>query len=755
MAWKDIRLSGKLMTGFGIVILLLTVVGVWAIIGINQIVGNAQQVIGGNQFRSDIAQREVDHLNWAIGLNALLVDENVNEITVETDPTQCAFGRWYYSDARREIEVAVPELAPLLAAIEEPHNALHASAVSLGNQYVRVDPALGSELRDMEVEQLAWMNNVKRVFIDPDATEFTDVELDHTQTSLGQFLYSDATAMQRASDPVFDAAISPIYGPQEEVHASAAVIAENLALGRKEAMRQFYQENTEPLGFETLTAIESLIDWHDGQIASLNQATNTYAVATTPALEQVQSLLTQIAQVSRDNVMTDAIMLTSAQQTRFGVLITVIVAVVAGAALALLIARGIVRPLVKGVSFSSEIALGDLNATLDIEQRDEIGQLADSMREMQSALQAKANIVKSFSEGDFTVDVEKSSEKDGLGDSLIVMREALNDILNQVRVSVDQVAAGASQVSSSSQDLSQGATESASSLEEISASINQIQGQSKENMDNAVEASNLSRQAASDAVGGQERMAELKGAMETMSDASTEIARIVKVIDDIAFQINLLALNANVEAARAGKYGKGFAVVAEEVRNLAVRSAEAVKETTVIVEQSVKSINDGTEMTGATADQLDAIVQGAGKVAEFLEEISQASREQSTAIDQISDGLGQVDQVTQSNTASAEESAAASEELSSQAEQLRVAVSRFRLIDHGSGFAQIPASPKSQQPARLAPRPRQSAPGSGNGSSGNGATGQSKPRTQAPPQRASAAEDEPRVVLDDDSFDRF
>jgi methyl-accepting chemotaxis protein len=173
--------------------------------------------------------------------------------------------------------------------------------------------------------------------------------------------------------------------------------------------------------------------------------------------------------------------------------------------------------------------------------------------------------------------------------------------------------------------------------------------------------------------------------MEKINASSDEINKVVKVIDDIAFQINLLALNANVEAARAGKYGKGFAVVADEVRNLAVKSTDSVKETTQMVQDTVNNIKQGTEAAEATAQQLTSIVDGSGKVADFLEEIAQASREQAQAIEQITEGLDQIDQATQASTASAEESASASEELAGQAQQLRSMVAEFKLDSRYAG----------------------------------------------------------------------
>ncbi|HYH04740.1 MAG TPA: methyl-accepting chemotaxis protein, partial [Bacillota bacterium] len=256
---------------------------------------------------------------------------------------------------------------------------------------------------------------------------------------------------------------------------------------------------------------------------------------------------------------------------------------------------------------------------------------------------------------------------------------ALNETLGEIQIATQQVTAGASQVSDSSQVLSQGASEQASTMEEISASITEIAAQTKQNALNANQANELSHAAKAKAVQGNEQMKAMLQAMEEINLSSTNISKIIKVIDEIAFQTNILALNAAVEAARAGQYGKGFAVVAEEVRNLAARSAKAAKETTDMIEGSIKKVENGTEIANETAGALNEIVAGVTRSAELVGEIAVASNEQATGIAQINQGIEQVSQVTQSNTATSEQSAAASEELSGQAQLLSEAVGRFRI----------------------------------------------------------------------------
>lgn len=308
-----------------------------------------------------------------------------------------------------------------------------------------------------------------------------------------------------------------------------------------------------------------------------------------------------------------------------------------------LIARGIKKPIQDMVAASNKMASGDLDIDLNVTRKDEMGQLAEAFMRMS---------------------------------------HHMNEVLTQINTASEQVATGSRQVSDSSMALSQGATEQASAIEELTASIEEIASQTKLNADNANQASGLAKEAKTSAVEGDVHMQDMLRAMDEINEASNNISRIIKVIDAIAFQTNILALNAAVEAARAGQHGKGFAVVADEVRNLAARSANAAKETTLMIEGSIEKVAGGTKIAKETAKALTQIVTHIDRVSTLAHDIAVASKEQSIGVDQINQGIAQIADVIQTTSASSQETAAASDQLSSQAVLLKDQVSQFNLRKH-------------------------------------------------------------------------
>jgi methyl-accepting chemotaxis protein len=268
------------------------------------------------------------------------------------------------------------------------------------------------------------------------------------------------------------------------------------------------------------------------------------------------------------------------------------------------------------------------------------------------------------------------------------LRDALNsavisvsDALAEVSASSDQVSSAASQIASGSTGLAQGASDQASAVEEITASLQETGSMTVQNAGNAVEARALTEQVRASATQGVEAMRALSAAMSKITDSAESTARIVKTIDEIAFQTNLLALNAAVEAARAGDAGRGFAVVAEEVRNLALRSAEAARTTAGLIEQSVRNTADGAELTKQVVEQLDEIDRGANRVSGVVAEIAAASEQQKQGVAQITQAVDHINRVTQQSAANAEESASAAEELAAQAAVMKGLVEQFTLAD--------------------------------------------------------------------------
>lgn len=297
-----------------------------------------------------------------------------------------------------------------------------------------------------------------------------------------------------------------------------------------------------------------------------------------------------------------------------------------------------------------------------------------------------------FSEGDFSTEVprafvERSDEIGSLGQAFDTLYRSMNELLSGIRAASRETSAGAKLIASSSEELAQGATEQASAIEELSSSIEEIASQTRQNAENAGQASQLADHTRLSAEDGDRQVQQMLVAMEQINESSSSISKIIKIIDDIAFQTNILALNAAVEAARAGEHGKGFAVVAQEVRNLAGRSASAAQETTALIETSIRKVNDGRKIAEDTARAMASIKEEIEQVAQLIRNINTASGEQSVGIAQINQGILQVSEVVQMNTATAQQSASTSEQLNRQAETLEGHVARFKL-DESSGISQ-------------------------------------------------------------------
>ncbi len=310
--------------------------------------------------------------------------------------------------------------------------------------------------------------------------------------------------------------------------------------------------------------------------------------------------------------------------------------------------------------------------------RTEVEELGSIIAALSNNLAERERVAAAIARGDLSQEVKIASDNDGLGRALQAMVQSLRGIIGQVQVAGEQISSGSAQVADISLTLSQGATEQASSQEQVTASMAEMVSHIQQNTENANRASQLSCATTSAAEKGTLQMQEMVAAMGEINQAGENIAKIIKVIDEIAFQTNLLALNATVEAARAGEHGKGFAVVAEEVRNLAARSAKAASETAELIEGSVKKAEKGAQIADKTAEALGEIVAGVSRVSSLVARIAEASNQQSQGIAQVNQGLGLIDQVTQQNTANAEEGAAAAEELSGQAAQLQHLLGRFK-----------------------------------------------------------------------------
>lgn len=350
-----------------------------------------------------------------------------------------------------------------------------------------------------------------------------------------------------------------------------------------------------------------------------------------------------------------------------------------------LILKTISKPLNEITQVTEDFSKGNLKHRIAYNNRNEFGDIAARINQVlcmvNEYIDNISSVMSKVADNDLTtsITIEYIGDFSTIKDSINRILSSLQHTVSNIGVTASQVAIGSEQVAISSQSLAQGTTEQAGAVDDLSASISAISSRINQNAENARKASEISHQSMAVTANSNEQMQKLMAAMNDINLRSAEIGKIIKTIDDIAFQTNILALNAAVEAARAGVAGKGFAVVADEVRNLAGKSAAAASSTTGLIEASIEAINEGARLADGTAQEMLHVVESVKNTTELISEISRATEDQVTALLNITQGIDQISSVVQSNSATAEQSAAASEELNGQAGSLNELMRCFKM----------------------------------------------------------------------------
>ena len=512
----------------------------------------------------------------------------------------------------------------------------------------------------------SWRNGLTEAVIT--GAEFKG-SLDPNTCALGQWLNSREA--KNVTDPKLIALLSRVSAPHDYIHHEAENVLRLISASNKDAAMDELTSKVLPKFNEVITELIAIGE--------------RYSELMGERVSEVSSI---------------------ANTARIIIVMFIVIALAGSIFFALRISGMVSKPLspitkfMKKAGSTGDLAFRseDLKAIKEFSQnKDELGDLITAAKSFVGRITEVSAILEKIADGDLTAELPLLSDEDTIGKALKKMVNGLNAMFSEINTSAMQVSTGANQVADGAQALASGATEQAASMEELSSSISEIAERTKANLAKAEHAAQLADAIKGKAKKGGHEMREMMTAVTQIHEASQSISKVIKTIDDIAFQTNILALNASVEAARAGENGKGFAVVADEVRNLAAKSAEAANETKYLIDNSMEKAEFGVRIAGETSASLSDIVSGINENNNLVVEIAKLSEEQSLSISQINIGVDQMAQVVHQNSATAEESAAASEEMSAQSAILRELISQFKLRDINSELYSLSLPNQSQR----------------------------------------------------------